>query len=112
MKEGFCIVLVTCASRREAERIARALVEDRLCACVNVLPGVKSVFTWKGRFSKASETMLLCKTRKSLFKEVEKAVLMMHSYEVPEIISIPVENGSAKYLGWIRETTTKAGRGK
>ena len=112
MKKGFCIVFVTCSSRIEAEKIARSLVEEWLCACVNILPGVKSVFTWKGKLSKATETMLMCKTRKNLFKKVEKAVQKMHSYEVPEIISIPVEKGSAKYLGWISETTTKEGRGK
>ena len=99
------VVLITVASREEAERIARRLVEDRLAACVNIVPQVRSLFIWQGKFSQQDELLLVAKSRRARFQELTTAVKQLHSYSVPEIIALPILAGSADYLGWVAEST-------
>ncbi len=96
------LVLVTCGSRKEARKIARALMELRLAACVSEIGvPVASTYRWKGRVESAKEFLLLIKTTKKRFATVCDAVRKLHSYEVPEIIALPIAAGSRKYLDWI-----------
>jgi len=98
------VVMVTCSSEEEASRIARALVSERLAACVNILESpVRSVYRWKGRIETAMEHLLVIKTRRARLRAVEAAVTRLHSYETPEIIALAVAEGSAKYLAWVEE---------
>jgi periplasmic divalent cation tolerance protein len=93
------VVLVTCASAREAQKIARALVDARLAACVNMLRvPVESVYRWKGKVESAKELLLVIKTTRSRFPVLERAIKRMHSYDVPEIIALPIAAGSRAYL--------------
>ena len=101
----FVLILVTTNSQEEAEHIARALVDSRLAACVNIVPGLRSIFRWKGKIWDEGELLLLIKTRMSLFERVESKIKEIHSYEVPEIVSIPIARGSETYLNWLREST-------
>jgi len=100
------IVLVTCGSRKEARKIARALVEERFAACVSVLTApVESIYRWKGKVETAQELLLVIKTTRKRFAALEAEVRRLHSYEVPEIIALPIERGSKAYLAWIEEST-------
>jgi len=101
----YIVVLVTAKDEQEAQAIAQALLKDKLVACVNILPGVKSFFWWDGKIDKAEEVMLVLKTRKALFKEVEVKVRSVHSYQTPEIIAIPIIAGNDDYLNWINDAT-------
>jgi periplasmic divalent cation tolerance protein len=98
------VVLVTCGSAREARRIARALVDQSLAACVNIprVP-VESIYRWKGKVESAAEVLLVIKTAKSRFAALQAAIESLHSYDVPEIIALPIVKGSADYLDWISE---------
>ncbi len=101
---GKCVVLVTCASAAEAKRIARAVVEARLAACVNILPGaVTSVYRWKGNVESAREKLLLIKTSRRRLAKLRGAVERLHSYDVPEFIALPIAAGSRAYLAWMNE---------
>jgi periplasmic divalent cation tolerance protein len=104
MKE-FIVIFVTCSSSQEAEKIGNFLVENRLAACVNVIPEVKSIFFWKGKISQEKEVLLIAKSRMDLFDSIQKEIKRLHSYEIPEIIALPVEAGSEEYLEWIRQET-------
>lgn len=101
----FIVVLVTARDKTEAERIARHLVEHKLCACVNIVSPVNSLFRWDNKLDSSEEAMLIIKTKKTLFKKLEEAVKSVHSYEVPEIIALPVVAGSKKYLDWVKAST-------
>jgi periplasmic divalent cation tolerance protein len=95
------VVLSTCASPQEAERLARSLVEQRLAACVIVLPGVASHYWWQGRIETAEECLLLIKSSRESFDQLRSAIEQVHSYEIPEVIALPVVDGAANYLNWI-----------
>jgi periplasmic divalent cation tolerance protein len=95
------VVLVACGSAEEARKIARALVEGRLAACVNILGGAESVYRWKGAVEESSEWLLLVKTARELFERLESRVRALHSYELPEIVALPIAEGQEEYLGWI-----------
>jgi periplasmic divalent cation tolerance protein len=95
------IVLSTCDSAAQAEKIARALIDERLAACVNVVPSVKSFYRWKGAVENASEWLLIIKSSRPLFEDLRAAIEREHSYEVPEVIALPVTEGSANYLSWM-----------
>ncbi len=98
------IVLVTCGSRREARRIARGLVKAKLAACVNIpQEPVESMYRWKGKIETAREFLLVIKSSRRRFAAVEAEVRQWHSYDLPEIIALPIERGSRKYLAWIEE---------
>jgi periplasmic divalent cation tolerance protein len=98
------VVLVTCGSTAEAKRIARAVVEARLAACVNILPSaVTSIYRWKGKVESARERLLLIKTSRKHLAKLQQAVERLHSYEVPEFIALSIAAGSRKYLAWMDE---------
>jgi periplasmic divalent cation tolerance protein len=99
----FLQLFVTCQSKKEAHVIAASLLRKRMVACANILPGISSEFWWKGRIDKAKEVLLILKSVNSNFKKIEKEVKRLHSYEVPEIVAIPIIAGSKEYLGWIKK---------
>jgi len=99
-----CVVLTTTSSREEARRLAGSLVENRLAACVQLLP-IESVYSWQGAVQSDDEILLLIKTRRELYAALEAFIKQLHSYEVPEIIQLPVEVGSDAYLSWIASVT-------
>ena len=101
----FCIALVTCQSKKEAGSIASSLLNKRLIACANIVPGIDSRFWWNGKINTAKEFLVIIKARRSSFKKIEKEVKRLHSYVVPEIIAIPIIAGSKDYLGWINKET-------
>jgi periplasmic divalent cation tolerance protein len=99
------VVLVTCGSAKEARKIARALVEQRLAACANILASpVQSVYRWKGKVESAKEFLLIIKTTRPRFAELSAAIKGLHSYDVSEIISLPIVAGATNYLTWISES--------
>ena len=100
------MIFVTCSSKEEAQKISKALIFKKLAACGNIIPGVDSIFTWKGRLEQAKEVLLVLKTRGSLFKKVALQIKKIHSYEVPEIIGVPILKGDRTYLKWIDEVTS------
>jgi len=100
----FVVIFITAKDASEAEKIGRALVEKKLVACTNVVAGVKSFFRWEGKVDASDEALLILKTKKSLFKKVEKAVKALHSYGTPEIIALPIVAGSKDYLKWVGES--------
>jgi periplasmic divalent cation tolerance protein len=105
------VVLVTCGSRREARKIARALVERRLAACVNEIGApVRSVYRWKGKVETAEEFLLVIKSTKRRFAALRAAVLELHGYDVPEIVALPVVEGSRAYLDWVADSVAARDR--
>jgi periplasmic divalent cation tolerance protein len=100
----FQIVLSSCADREQAERIAHRLVEQQLAACVNILPGMQSIYRWQGKVETAAEVLLVIKTSADLIAEVELTIASLHSYEVPEFLVLPVSGGSHAYLAWLRDS--------
>ncbi|MEN9207340.1 MAG: divalent-cation tolerance protein CutA [Gloeomargarita sp. GMQP_bins_120] len=103
MTEGL-IVLVTVGERSEADHIARVLVEEKLAACVGILP-IESVYQWEGQWENQVEFQLVIKTVKSRYPQVEAKVRQLHSYDVPEILALPVVAGSESYLRWVLQQT-------
>ena len=103
------VVLVTCESAKQARTIARALVEQRLAACGNVVEApVRSIYRWKGKVESATEFLLILKSSRRRFGALESTVRKMHTYDVPEIIALPVMEGSRGYLEWISESVRAA----
>lgn len=102
------VVLVTCSSAKEARKIARAVVEQRLAACANlVATPVQSIYRWKGRVESAREFLLIIKTTQVRFAKLEAAIKRLHSYDVPEIIALPIARGAAAYLNWIADSVVE-----
>jgi periplasmic divalent cation tolerance protein len=99
------VVLVTCGSEEEALKIANALVEVRLAACANLVAPIRSIYRWEGKIWDEKEWLLIIKTQKNKFEALEKKVKSLHSYSVPEIVGLPIVEGSSSYLQWIREST-------
>jgi periplasmic divalent cation tolerance protein len=98
------LVLTTVTRAEDAEKIAEALVEKRLAACVNVLPGVRSIYRWKGAVERDEERLLVVKTRADRFDALREAILAAHPYEMPEVVAVPIEAGSPAYLRWLDES--------
>jgi periplasmic divalent cation tolerance protein len=103
------IVMTTCESEEQAGHLARHLIEQRVAACVNILPKARSVYRWKDKIEAADEYVLLIKTRRELFSSVRAEIEKIHTYEVPEIIALPIVDGSEAYLGWIESEVTNPG---
>ncbi|MCK5023374.1 MAG: divalent-cation tolerance protein CutA [Candidatus Aenigmarchaeota archaeon] len=101
----YVVVYITCPEIKEAERISKILLDNRLAACVNVIPNVTSFFWWAGKKQKSEELMLMVKTKKNLLRKIVKKVKEIHQYENPEIIAIPIIGGSKEYTDWIEEET-------
>jgi periplasmic divalent cation tolerance protein len=98
------IVLTTCGSLDEARKMAHALIERRLAACVNIVPRIESVYRWQGKVETATEWLLVIKTTSGMFARLKEVLHELHSYETPECIAIGIEDGSAAYLDWIGES--------
>jgi periplasmic divalent cation tolerance protein len=98
------LVLITASSGEEAAKIATALVDEHIAACVNIVPEVRSLFFWEGRTQDAREALLICKSRQPLLEKLVRRVKSLHSYTVPEIIALPIIGGSRDYLDWVKET--------
>ncbi len=99
----FQIVLTTCPDAEIAETIARGLVADGLAACVNVLPPMRSIYTWKGQTETAEEYLLLVKSQRLQYEAIEQRIRALHPYELPEIVALPIASGLAGYLAWLAE---------
>ena len=95
------VVLCTCGSSEEAEKIARALVDLRLAACVNVLPGIRSFYRWQGAIEDSVELLLIIKSSRARFDALRAAIERLHTYEVPEIVALPLVAGGPNYLNWL-----------
>lgn len=96
---------VTMPNKDEATKLARALVEEGLAACVNIVPGVLSIYRWNGRLQEDDEVFCLVKTRRVLYERARDRILVLHPYDVPEILSFAVDDGSAAYLDWLKKST-------
>ena len=101
--DDLAIVFSTTASREEGLDIARRLVGEQLAACVTVVPAVRSIFAWQGKLEEADEALLVVKTRRDRLPAVEARIRALHSYDVPEVLAIPVVAGSEPYVGWVRD---------
>jgi periplasmic divalent cation tolerance protein len=97
------VVLVTAGSREEAERLAETLVGERLAACVNLVGPIRSIYRWKGEVCRDDEQLLVIKTTRESCAALERRVRELHSYDVPEVLVLPIEGGSEAYLAWLRE---------
>lgn len=104
----YVLLYVTTSSRDEAMAIGRAIVEERLAACANVLPGMSSIYRWQGTVEQADEAVLLLKTRAALADQATRRVVALHSYECPCVVALPLEAGNPSYLQWISEQTSAA----
>lgn len=106
------VVLVTASSPDEATRLARALVDERLAACVNIVQGLRSIYRWEGRVEDAEEVLLVIKTGRHLLAALVERVRVLHSYTLPEVIALPITGGAAPYLEWLAgEVRAQAGSG-
>ena len=103
MNNEYIIVLATTANKLEAEKIAKTLLKERLIACVNIINPVNSFFFWSGKIDNAEECLMVMKSRRDLFSELAECLRGLHSYEVPEVLAIPIIEGSAAYLAWMGE---------
>ena len=101
----YIMVLITASKEDEAARIARDIVSSRLAACVNIVKGIRSIYRWQGKIEDEGEVLMIVKTRRDLFGELKKRVKELHSYSVPEIIALPIVEGSEEYLKWLQEET-------
>src|SRR5271154_2864351 len=101
------VVLTTCDSEMLAEQLARQLVEHRVAACVNILPKARSIYRWQEKIEEAGEWVLLIKSRRDLFAALRAEIQRLHTYEIPELIAIPIGDGSEAYLAWLDSELTK-----
>ena len=99
--------MVTTPNNDEAARIAGALVSERLAACVNIVPGIDSVYRWEGQVARDREVLMIIKTTDERYAELERRVKDLHSYGTPELLALRIERGSEQYLSWLRESTAR-----
>jgi periplasmic divalent cation tolerance protein len=109
MKENILLVFCTLPNSEEASNISRILIEKKLAACCNIVPGITSIFHWQGKIETSQETILLIKTTQKKYDQLEKEIKMLHSYSVPEIIATRIEAGSQAYIDWILESIERTG---
>jgi len=102
----YIVCLVTIDDIEKAVRIGQFLVENKLAACVNLLPEIRSIYSWQGKIHDELETLMIIKTRKDVFKDLQKAIKELHPYEVPEIITLPIDQGLPEYLQWIHDSVS------
>ena len=100
------LIYITCGSEENARQIATSLIEEHLAACVNILPNIQSIYRWQGEVESASEYLLLAKTRREAFAALRERVCVLHHYELPELIAVPIVAGLEPYLNWITESVT------
>lgn len=101
----FEVIFCTCPDKNSATSIAHKLVKDKVAACVNIIPGIESVYTWQNKLETSQEYLLLIKTTKNAFIKLEAIIKKEHPYECPEIISLPIQQGSSTYLQWLKDNT-------
>lgn len=106
--QKFQIVLSTCADQAQADAIAHDLIQNRAAACVNIIPKVRSVYRWQGEVASDEEYLLVIKGTRANFPRIEQRIRALHSYELPEIVAVPIETGSGDYLDWIGEQVTES----
>ncbi len=104
MSDNFHIILSTCPDKASASKIAQLLVENQLCACVNIIPGVESVYQWKGQIESSQEYLLIIKSIKTAYSQIEQYIKANHPYELPEIIAVSVDTGLPDYFSWIENS--------
>lgn len=107
MATGFIAVLVTAGNAESAAQLARTLVEERLAACGNVIPNLRSIYRWRGEVHDEGEALLILKTSAGLFEKLRARVAELHSYEVPEIVALKIEAGHGPFLDWIADSTVR-----
>jgi len=107
MAQGIVTIFVTTASEQEAVSIGKTLVEEGLVACANIIPQIRSIYRWKGEIWDERETLIMIKSRETLFESIRSRIKELHSYEVPEITAIAVEKGDEAYVQWIQAVTAK-----
>ena len=105
MTTEYIIVFITAPNEKEAACIGQTIVGERLAACVNIIPSVRSIYRWQGSVEDEQEVLMIAKTRKSLFERLQKRIKELHSYSVPEIIGLPLIEGSKEYLDWLGQET-------
>lgn len=103
----FVVVLITAPNEEEAAKIAKDIVGSRLAACVNIIRNIRSIYRWQGKIEDEGEVLMLVKTRKELFNDLQKRIRELHPYAVPEIIALPIIEGFEGYLGWLRDETAQ-----
>ena len=103
--ERVFVILFTAENQEEAVRIGKEMVRTKLAACANIIPGVQSIYRWKGKVVKAQEALLILKSTQLRYHALEKAIKAMHTYEIPEIIALPVKKGLDRYMGWVCSET-------
>jgi periplasmic divalent cation tolerance protein len=101
-------ILMTTGSKMEAKKIATVLVKKKLAACVQVLPAIESVYRWKGKTCRDKEVLVIMKSRKKLFLRLQKEVVRLHSYDVPQLVALPIIKGLPSYLSWMKKNLTSA----
>jgi periplasmic divalent cation tolerance protein len=101
----YIIALIATSTQEEAEKIGKTLVEEKLAASANIIPSIKSFFFWKGKFHNIPESIILLNTRHELFAKIQERVRKLHSYELPEVIAVPILASSPDFLAWIKENT-------
>jgi periplasmic divalent cation tolerance protein len=99
---SYLIVFMTAGSREEAEKIVRTLLEEKLIACGNVVDSVSSLFWWRGEIEEEEEVLVIMKSSEKLFKKLSERVTELHSYDVPEVLALPIVDGSSSYLEWLK----------
>jgi periplasmic divalent cation tolerance protein len=99
---SYLIVLMTASNREEAVKIVHTLLEEKLIACGNIVDSVSSLFWWKGKIEEEKEVLVIMKSNEKLFKKLSKRVMELHSYDVPEILALPIVDGSSSYLEWLK----------
>jgi periplasmic divalent cation tolerance protein len=99
------VVYITAPNEDEAARIAKAIVEERLAGCINIVKGIRSIYNWQGKIEDDAEVLMIVKTQRHLFEPLKRRVKGLHSYTVPEIIALPIIEGSEDYLNWLKEVT-------
>ena len=104
MENPYIVIFCTLPSETEAEKIATHLVDKRLAACCNIISGLRSIYRWQNRIESDDEVLLIIKSEEKRYREIEQCILEMHSYEVPEILAVPVSRGSQPYLNWISDS--------
>jgi periplasmic divalent cation tolerance protein len=107
MSDQAIVVFMTAANREEANRLAEMLVERRLAACVQIMPEMESVYRWQGKIERQSEVLLIARTVSEKFAELETEVVRLHSYETPEIVAVPLTDGSRPYLDWLSSSVAQ-----
>ncbi len=107
MSDKYHIVLCTCPNSQSATEIAQLLVSNNLCACVSIIDGVKSIYQWQGKIETSEEQLLIIKSVKNAYPEIERTILENHPYELPEVIAVSIESGLPEYLSWISDIVRK-----